>query len=146
MDLHPVVMDAHAEKAHSWCACFREVVYHSDNSLICVQQAPEIELVNNLGDVVPAPPPFVGDTIAGTLENLAAIEHMIVRFNDEGSDIFSCNAPDGCISSLQSMLSQDDQMTFADLSDLGIGDVSASSHIAVTVIVTDSICARANPL
>ena len=129
MDNHPVVMDANADKAHPWCACFREVIYHSDNYSLFVQQAPEIELVNHLGDVVAFPPPIVEDTIAGTLEKLAAIEHMITRFNDEGSDVFSCNAPDGCISSLRSMLSQDDQMTFADLSGLGIGDVSASGHI-----------------
>ena len=77
MDHHLVVMDAHAEKAHSWCACFREVIYHSDNYSLFVQQAPEIELVNHLGDVVAVPPPIVEDTIAGTLEKFGAIEHMI---------------------------------------------------------------------
>ena len=76
--------------------------------------------------VVPAPPPISEDTIADSLWKFAAIEHLVLGFKQQESLICSCTAPMGCVESLQAVLSQDEQMDFADLSDLGVGDVSAS--------------------
>ena len=126
MDDHPVIKEMLAEKMHAWCHMSREVVYHSDQHSLFHQPPPEIEMVDHTAQVAPAPVPMVENTISESLVKLAAIEHLVLGFRQQQEIIYSCTAPMGCIASLQAVLSQDEQMDFADLSGFGVGDVSAS--------------------
>ena len=126
MGAHPLVQKMLEEKAHAWHPMYREILYHSDQYSLFRQPPPDIEFLDHMACVVPGPPPVSEASIHDSLWKFAAIEHLVLGFREHQTQIYSCTAPMGCIASLQAVLSQDEQMDYADLSELCVGDVSAS--------------------